>query len=95
MLLSEHHYCGRALAQKLKISQSAISQHLKVLKNAGVVNGTKIGYQMHYQLNQTLLLKLADYFHSQFAKYAAAAQSPEDCACEFEGKCIKREQKGW
>ena len=33
MLLLNHHYCGKALSAKLGISESAVSQHLQVLKN--------------------------------------------------------------
>ena len=37
MLLLNHHYCGKALSAKLGISESAVSQHLQVLKNCGLV----------------------------------------------------------
>ncbi len=40
--------CGRALAQRLGISEAAVSQHLKVLKEAGLVEGEKRGYWNHY-----------------------------------------------
>ena len=40
--------CVNALAYRLGVTQSAISQHLKVLKNAGMVNGEKRGYRVHY-----------------------------------------------
>ena len=32
MLLLEHHYCGKALAAKIGISEAAISQHLQILE---------------------------------------------------------------
>jgi DNA-binding transcriptional ArsR family regulator len=37
-----------ALAYRLGVTQSAVSQHLKVLKSAGMVNGEKRGYRVHY-----------------------------------------------
>ena len=37
MLLLEHHYCGKALAAKIGISEAAISQHLQILKDCGIV----------------------------------------------------------
>ena len=40
--------CVNALAYRLGVTQSAISQHLKVLKNAVMVNGEKRGYRVHY-----------------------------------------------
>ncbi len=42
--------CGRALAQRLGISEAAVSQHLKVLKEAGLVEGKKRGYWNHYSV---------------------------------------------
>jgi len=40
--------CVNALAYRLGVTQSAISQHLKVLKKAGMVKGEKRGYRVHY-----------------------------------------------
>lgn len=54
-LLLQHNYCVGALAKKLDISKSAASQHLKVLRNAGVVKGEKRGYFTHYYVDRDLL----------------------------------------
>ena len=43
--------CVNALAHRLGVTQSAISQHLKVLKSAGMVKGEKRGYRVHYFVN--------------------------------------------
>ena len=43
--------CVNALAQQLKITQSAVSQHLRVLRQAGLVRGTRHGSFMHYSLD--------------------------------------------
>ena len=40
--------CVSALAMLLGISQPAVSQHLSVLKTAGLVEGEKRGNYMHY-----------------------------------------------
>lgn len=40
--------CVNALAYRLGVTQSAISQHLKVLKSVGMVKGEKRGYRVHY-----------------------------------------------
>ncbi len=42
--------CGKALAQRLGISDAAVSQHLRVLKEAGLVEGEKRGYWNHYSV---------------------------------------------
>ena len=58
-LLLTHNFCVRALARKLKISEAAVSQHLKVLREAGLLVGEKKGYFMHYGVNRDVLHSLA------------------------------------
>ena len=59
-LLLERSYCVRALARILKLSEATISQHLKVLREAGLVAGEKKGYFMHYDVQKEVLLELSD-----------------------------------
>ncbi len=44
--------CVNALARRLGVTQPAISQHLRVLKSAGLVKGKRRGYRVHYFVNQ-------------------------------------------
>ena len=44
--------CVNALAHHLDVSQSAVSQHLRVLRQAGIVQGTRRGAFMHYSLDR-------------------------------------------
>jgi DNA-binding transcriptional ArsR family regulator len=46
-----------ALAEALGITQSAISQHLRVLKAAGIVTDERQGYWIYYSLNRDALEK--------------------------------------
>lgn len=46
-----------SLANSLKISPSAVSQHLRVLKSAGLVTDERRGYFIHYSLNRDALEK--------------------------------------
>jgi DNA-binding transcriptional ArsR family regulator len=46
-----------ALAEKLRITQSAVSQHLRMLRAAGLVINKKKGYWVHYSLNREALEK--------------------------------------
>jgi ArsR family transcriptional regulator, arsenate/arsenite/antimonite-responsive transcriptional repressor len=54
-LLLSSNLCGRALARELGISEAAVSQHLKVLREAGLVEGEKHGYWMHYSVQGDVL----------------------------------------
>ena len=49
--------CVNALAYHLGVTQPAVSQHLKLLKNAGLVKGEKRGYRVHYFVKREALNK--------------------------------------
>jgi ArsR family transcriptional regulator, arsenate/arsenite/antimonite-responsive transcriptional repressor len=49
-----------ALARYLKISEAAVSQHLKQLREAGLVKGEKRGYWTHYLVERKKLNELAE-----------------------------------
>jgi DNA-binding transcriptional ArsR family regulator len=49
-LLSERCLCAGALALILKITPGAVSQHLKVLKNSGLVVFERRSYFLHYRI---------------------------------------------
>ena len=49
--------CVNALAHELGVSQSATSQHLRVLRQAGLVRGERRGPFVHYSLNEDGLKK--------------------------------------
>jgi ArsR family transcriptional regulator len=54
-LLRERTYCVRMIAERVGISQPAASQHLRVLRNAGLVEGEKRGYYVHYSVRPEAL----------------------------------------
>jgi ArsR family transcriptional regulator, arsenate/arsenite/antimonite-responsive transcriptional repressor len=49
--------CVNALAGILGVTQSAVSQHLRILKTIGLVKGERRGYHIHYFINQDALEK--------------------------------------
>ena len=52
-LLGDHQgaLCVNALAHQLGVTQSAVSQHLRVLRQARLVQGERQGYHVHYSLD--------------------------------------------
>lgn len=56
----QHALCVNALAELLGVSQSAVSQHLRVLKGMGLVRGERRGYHVHYFINQDALEELRE-----------------------------------
>ena len=43
--------CVNALAHQLGVTQSAVSQHLRILRQTGLVRGERNGNFMHYSLD--------------------------------------------
>lgn len=58
LILSEKKICVKGLAKSLGISESGVSQHLKVLKNAGLIKGEKVGYFVHYKVQRDVLIEI-------------------------------------
>ncbi|MCP4646276.1 MAG: winged helix-turn-helix transcriptional regulator, partial [bacterium] len=47
--------CVGAIAQKLGASQSSVSQHLRILRDSGLVTDHRDGYHIHYTANREVL----------------------------------------
>ena len=56
--------CVNALADILGVSQSAVSQHLRILKNLGLVTGERQGYRIHYVIDHEALAHCHDVIHA-------------------------------
>ncbi|MGM0446297.1 MAG: ArsR/SmtB family transcription factor, partial [Bacillota bacterium] len=60
-LLLTKNYCVSALAKRLDISESAVSQQLKILREADLVMGEKRGYYVHYLVKKENIQQISDY----------------------------------
>ncbi len=67
-LLATRELCVCDLEEIMQISQPRVSQHLKVLKYAGLVNERKEGQRCICSLNQTLLTQTMNEFAEYIAK---------------------------
>ena len=56
-LLKNRALCVGALSAKLDVTQGAVSQHLRILREADLVIAEKRGYFVHYRLNEKTLGK--------------------------------------
>ena len=54
-LLKEQVLCVGALAARLEVSSAAVSQHLRILRDADLVVPEKRGYYVHYRVNEETL----------------------------------------
>ncbi len=81
-LLLENRLCVGAIALKLKVSQPSVSQHLKVLKQAGIVEDCRCGYHVHYTVNEELIKLTAEFLQTLEVKHLE-----ENPCIKGEGKC--------
>ena len=59
-LLKDRTLCVGAISQRLNVTQGAVSQHLRILREADLVVPQKRGYYVHYRLNRNAMAKLKD-----------------------------------
>ncbi|MBS3971027.1 MAG: winged helix-turn-helix transcriptional regulator [Clostridia bacterium] len=64
-MVSEKEMCVYDIFQELNISQPAVSHHLKILKQAGLIVGRKRGKWVLYSIddNRRDFLKLIDWYY--------------------------------
>jgi DNA-binding transcriptional ArsR family regulator len=60
------------LARTLPVSRPAVSQHLRVLKNVGLVTDSKAGTRRLYQLNPEGVARLRAHFDQMWTKAMSA-----------------------
>ena len=88
--LLERKHCVRSLSKKLGISESAISQHMKIMKEAGLVYGEKYGYHTHYLPLQEAADFLADSFLQMKQASLTVDRDMTFCQCEYRKEATER-----
>ena len=88
--LLERKHCVRSLSKKLGISESAISQHMKLMKEAGLVYGEKYGYHTHYLPLQEAADFLADNFLQMKQASLTVDRDMTVCQCEYRKEATER-----
>lgn len=81
--LLERKHCVRSLSKKLGISEPAISQHLKVMREADMIYGEKYGYHTHYLPKQDALDYLAELFADMREQSLLLDRDMTVCQCEY------------
>lgn len=101
MIISSKVMCQKGISKHLQISDSAVSQHIKILKEANILIGYKEGYYVFYQINEKVFeecisfMKFINedgYFFTQIANIEI---SKKCCGNTCKGKekcCRKREE---
>ncbi|MFP4459294.1 MAG: ArsR/SmtB family transcription factor [Candidatus Zixiibacteriota bacterium] len=84
--------CVGAIAEKLDVSQTSISQHLRVLRLAGIANSEKHGRYIHYYLNKESLELLKQFFDNLYESFEKSSYEKLCCHAQSE-HCKKHETK--
>jgi DNA-binding transcriptional ArsR family regulator len=84
-LLKNRVLCVGALSARLDVTQGAVSQHLRILRDADLVISEKRGYYIHYRLNEKTLFK----WKNTVDRFLATENGPD-----VSGKPKNTEEKG-
>ncbi len=76
----EETLCVSDVAVKLGITQPAASQHIKILKNIGLLEENRKGFRVYYSINKTQLIELKKEIDALFMK--AFEKCPHDLNCD-------------
>lgn len=79
-LLATREHCVCELEQIIGLSQSAISQHMRLLKSAGIVNERRDGTWTYYTLRPETWMRLANELSSALS---APRESVPEMAAEW------------
>lgn len=81
-LLADHPRAVGELAGELPVSRPAVSQHLRVLKESGLVVDTRAGNRRIYRLNPdgvgSLRAELERFWSKALTAYKAAVEQPTE-----------------
>lgn len=86
-LLLRRNYCLRALAKELSLTPGAVSQHVKVLREAGLLEATRQGYFMHFEVSRGTLRVLAGWLAGLAGIEREELPPAEHAACRKSGGC--------
>ncbi|BDU50958.1 ArsR/SmtB family transcription factor [Haliovirga abyssi] len=70
-LLSEEPKCVCEIEPELDFSKPNLSQHLKILKEAGIIIGKKRGLNIYYRIKNSemkRIIKLGENFYAEYIK---------------------------
>lgn len=101
IILSRRRICAKGIAKHLGISEAAVSQHIKVLKEAEIILGEKAGYYVHYDLQEPILLEIVKFIEQLNNDHTMNSCNldlhiPNECraSCKAnKNKCCQRNNK--
>ncbi len=89
--LSEKPLCVGAIVNRLGLSQGAVSQHLAVLRSAGLVEDERRGYFIHYSLRREALEECLEGLCALFLLKEVRVDEEALAACEATARALDQE----
>jgi ArsR family transcriptional regulator, arsenate/arsenite/antimonite-responsive transcriptional repressor len=86
-LVKDRPLCVGDLAHRLGLTPGAVSQHLRVLREAGLVTAERRGYFVHYRLNRDTLSRWQEMVTDFWASHES--QEPLEQAEKGDGACVR------
>ena len=91
-LLKGRALCVNALAVRLSITPGAVSQHLRIMRDAGLVTDEKRGYYVHYHLNEKTLAMWQEAIEELLNPKSGVSltkKGTKKCAAVMKSKAVK------
>ncbi len=92
LLLAEAELCSCELVEILEISQPAISQHMNVLRQAGLIEERKTGTWVYYRLAQANLEQTLQWLGKAIQEPRTYATAPADDWAKLDKLLAERAQ---
>lgn len=93
-LLKDGEMCGNDILEKMKISQSTLSHHMKLLCESGVVVGRRQGKWMYYSISamgaETAAKMMQELLDAKVSQAAPAAKKPATKKAEVKKPEVKK-----
>ena len=87
-ILLNHDICAGAIARRLGISDAAVSQHMRVLREAGLVTSERRGYFTHFSVDRDAIRELADFLQTMSGwERGPCDPDLEGCTAVRRGRC--------
>lgn len=102
IILSKRRICAKGIAKHLNISEAAVSQHIKVLKETQLIIGEKAGYFIQYDLKEETLTEISKFikkvkYNHENGEFEELGLLVHNCQVECKGSkskcCQKRNER--
>ena len=85
--------CVGIIARMLNVSQPAVSQHLKILRNAGLVEANRQGFHVHYRVRNNCLDAFGIDTDSFLKSFGAEMELEASCESKVDAKNCNEQGK--